>query len=166
MNSVDVFATVKIHRKFHRSCVKWYKVIFQMSFVLTTSLTTGETTTGFCKSRGNSAGVASIGTDTGVCTTGTGSGACTTGTGSGACTTGTGSGAWTLGRLVRTGRSSTLYSRASLALTYRLHPEKKYLLSKLSNWDIEFKSLYIKFTYKNKIHLMTSETSNWDKDFF
>jgi hypothetical protein len=30
-----------------------------------TSLTTGETTTGFCKSRGNSAGIASTGTDTG-----------------------------------------------------------------------------------------------------
>jgi hypothetical protein len=42
-----------------------------------TSLTTGETTTEFCKSRGNSAGIASTGTNTGVCTTGTGSGACT-----------------------------------------------------------------------------------------
>ena len=33
--------------------------------------------------------------------------------------------------------------------------------------DIAFKSLYIKFTYKNNIQLMTSETSNWDrhKDF-
>jgi hypothetical protein len=28
--------------------------------------------------------------------------------------------------------------------------------------DIAFKSLYIKFTYKNNIQLMTSETSNWD----
>jgi len=33
--------------------------------------------------------------------------------------------------------------------------------------DIAFKSLYIKFTYKNNIQFMTYETSNWDrhKDF-
>jgi hypothetical protein len=43
------------------------------------SLTTGETTTGFCKSRGSSGRVASTGTNTGVCTTGTNTGVCTTG---------------------------------------------------------------------------------------
>ena len=113
-----------------------------------TSLTTGETTTGFCKSCGNSAGIASTGTNTGVCTTGTGSGVCTTGTGSGVCTTGTGSGVCTigtasgvcttgtgsgactktLGRLVRTGRSSALYSGANPNLR----------LERLSPWRTGF----------------------------